>query len=219
MAYDLREEFKLFVRSDAFPCVGAKSALALDHLLLIEAQDIESAADDLDIYAALKAFGENLDPEEGVQSCVILFHGPRDLDEAGFEKALWNRLQCLHNLDVASGEEWPENVDRDPASAHFGMSVAGHAYFVVGLHPNASRPARRFQFPALVFNAHEQFERLKADGRFYTMQNVVRERDAELAGDINPMLRDFGEESEARQYSGRAVEQDWACPLTVKESV
>jgi FPC/CPF motif-containing protein YcgG len=219
MADDLREEFKQFVRLDEFPCVGAKSALALDHVLFIEAHDIESAADDLEIHAGLKAFGEQLDPASVVQSCVILFHGPRGLDEAAFEKALWNRLQSLHNLDVASGGAWPEDVDRDPNSAHFGMSIGGHAYFVVGLHSNASRPARRFAYPALVFNSHEQFERLKQDGRFYTMQNVVRERDAELAGDINPMLRDFGQESEARQYSGRAVDDGWECPFSVKESV
>ena len=219
MAKHLIEDFKRFVRSDDFPCVGAKSALALDNLVLLEAQDIESAAEDLEIHAALKAFGDTLDAAHGaVQSCVILFHGPRELNEAAFEKALWNRLQSLHNLDVASGEGWPDDVDRDPASAHFGMSIAGHAYFVVGLHPHASRPARRFAFPALVFNSHEQFERLKQDGRFYKMQDVVRERDMELAGDINPMLEEFGAASEARQYSGRIVDESWECPFSVKES-
>lgn len=215
---NLIETFKDFVRADDFPCVGAKSALALDNLVLTEAQDIESAAEDLDIHAALKAFGENLDPNSAaVQSCVILFHGPRELDEAAFEKALWNRLQCLHNLDVAAGEAWTDEVDRDPDSAHFGMSIGGHAYFVVGLHPHASRPARRFAFPALVFNSHEQFERLKEEGRFYKMQEIIRERDAELAGDINPMLENYGEASEARQYSGRAVDENWKCPFAVRE--
>ena len=44
------------------------------------------------------------------------------------------------------------------------FSLSGTAFFVVGLHPNASRPARQFSSPVLVFNLHAQFERLRADG-------------------------------------------------------
>ena len=34
-----------------------------------------------------------------------------------------------------------------------------------------------------------------------------------LQGSINPVLARFGEASEARQYSGRAVLDTWACPF------
>ena len=34
-----------------------------------------------------------------------------------------------------------------------------------------------------------------------------------LQGTINPNLADFGDASEARQYSGRAVEANWTCPF------
>ena len=34
-----------------------------------------------------------------------------------------------------------------------------------------------------------------------------------LSGSINPMLARHGESSEARQYSGRVVDEDWKCPL------
>jgi hypothetical protein len=34
-----------------------------------------------------------------------------------------------------------------------------------------------------------------------------------LQGSINPNLSDFGVHSEARQYSGRAVEDAWKCPF------
>jgi hypothetical protein len=34
-----------------------------------------------------------------------------------------------------------------------------------------------------------------------------------LQGSLNPNLADFGEQSEARQYSGRATEADWVCPF------
>ena len=83
-------------------------------------------------------------------------------------------------------------VSREPESPDFSFSVGGIAYFVVGLHPGASRAARRFCRPALVFNPHEQFERLRSDGRYYAMQSIIREREIARHGSINPMLSDFG---------------------------
>ena len=73
--------------------------------------------------------------------------------------------------------------------------------------------ARRFRWPALVFNPHVQFERLRGEGKWKRMQQTIRERDVALQGNINPMLSDFGQSSEARQYSGRAVEADWQPPF------
>ena len=64
----------------------------------------------------------------------------------------------------------------------------------------------------MVFNSHRQFDKLKEDGRFEKMQAATRARDIELQGSINPNLADFGEASEARQYSGRKVEDQWQCP-------
>jgi len=84
---------------------------------------------------------------------------------------------------------------------------------VVGLHPRASRRARRFAAPALVFNLHDQFERLRADGRYETLRRTILARDLAFSGSLNPMLARFGEVSEARQYSGRAVEPGWSCPF------
>ena len=40
----------------------------------------------------------------------------------------------------------------------------------------------------------------------------------QLQGSINPMLSDFGEATEARQYSGRAVEDDWRAPFAAGET-
>jgi FPC/CPF motif-containing protein YcgG len=49
------------------------------------------------------------------------------------------------------------------------------------------------------------------------MQETIRARDLELQGSINPMLSDFGVDSEARQYSGRAVEENWQAPFKAVE--
>ena len=81
------------------------------------------------------------------------------------------------------------------------------------MHPASSRHARRFAWPLLVFNAHEQFERLRAQGRFEKLRALIREREWALQGSLNPNLGDFGERSEARQYAGRSVEGEWRCPF------
>ena len=90
---------------------------------------------------------------------------------------------------------------------------------MVGLHAHASRLARRTPWPMLAFNLHEQFERLRTGGRFDALQRAIRARDLAGQGSINPMLSDFGDRSETRQYSGRAVPDDWRCPFrpTVRE--
>jgi len=83
---------------------------------------------------------------------------------------------------------------------------------VIGLSPNSSRDARRFRYPVIVFNPHAQFEELRSLKRFEKMKNIVRKRDVELSGSINPMLQDFGADSEVYQYSGMQYDRNWECP-------
>jgi uncharacterized protein len=125
---------------------------------------------------------------------------------------LWEQLAELHELD-REHHEWDETVSRDPADPRFAFSFAGRAFFVVGLSPQAERWARRFPWPLLAFNAHFQFEKLREDGRFEGIRDTVRQRDANIEGDVNPNVEDFGEHTEARQYSGRSVPNDWSCPV------
>jgi FPC/CPF motif-containing protein YcgG len=53
-------------------------------------------------------------------------------------------------------------VSADPNDPHFSLSFGGEAFFVVGLHPRASRPARRFERPAPIFNLRDQFEQQRS---------------------------------------------------------
>ncbi len=50
------------------------------------------------------------------------------------------------------------------------------------------------------------------------MRERILERDQELAGSLNPMLARHGEVSEARQYSGRVVTEEWVCPFRDKRA-
>ena len=65
----------------------------------------------------------------------------------------------------------------------------------------------------MVFNLHDQFETLRAEGKYEGMREKILVRDEALAGSRNPMLARHGDASEARQYSGRAVDEAWRCPF------
>ncbi len=148
---------------------------------------------------------------------VAMFKGPVIQSEWHFEELLWDHLQAMHIRD-AKFFAWDKRVDADPQSHQFSFSIGGRAMFVIGMHPKASRLARTCPIPTLVFNFHEQFVRLRARGKFETMKETIRARDMTLQGSTNPMLANFGENSEARQYAGRAVSEDWACPFHSREN-
>tara|TARA_R110002049_G_C9102627_1_gene557126 strand:+ start:319 stop:885 length:567 start_codon:yes stop_codon:yes gene_type:complete len=180
----------------------------------MEAGDFHSPVSDSKIHHVLSDFGRHLDPERmPFKTLVCGFRRAAVMTEPAFETALWERLQRLHEIDVARGTPWADQVSNDPESPDFNISIDGVAYFVIGLHPGASRVARRFCRPALVFNSHDQFEKLRADGRYRALQKVTRQRDLDVNHSINPMLANHGHKSQAAQYSGREVGEDWKCPF------
>ncbi len=213
--HPLAERFRAFIRTSDFSCVGAKSALARDQLRIMVARDIGSAWDDLRILPELIDFVRAYREDRRLyQSFVVLFEGPEILDEEAFETHLWSRLQSLSDKDEWLGQEVDRRVNQDPEHPHFSLSFGGEAFFVVGLHPGASRLARRFERPGMVFNLHDQFEQLRGEGIYNRLRDTILQRDLQLNGSANPMLARFGENSEARQYSGRAVDDDWRCPFS-----
>jgi FPC/CPF motif-containing protein YcgG len=227
-AVDAELAFREFVLRPEFPCVGAKAALNSSSYSLAVYDELGSAAATTGLSAALCDFARSTSepppalhgaPHETVPrssgeyaTFVAIFARPRSTDEVQFETLLWKQLRALLAIDNQSFG-WDPHVSSDPADPHFSFSFAGQALYVIGLHANSSRPARRFPWPALVFNPHEQFERLRTDGKWKRMQETIRNRELELHGSINPMLSDFGEQSEARQYSGRAVDEHWNAPF------
>jgi len=213
--HPLAERFSAFIKGSGFPCVGAKSALAKGNLRIIVGRDMRSAWDDLRIYPNLLDLAGRYRSQPALfQSLAVLFEEDSTFDEAGFEACLWERLQSLTDKDEWLGQAPDPRVSSDPDDPHFSLSFGGEGFFVVGLHPRASRPARRFERPALVFNLHDQFEQLRSSGLYEKLRGTIIERDIALAGSPNPMLARHGVVSEARQYSGRAVGDDWRCPFS-----
>jgi len=202
------------IADPGFPCVGAKSALAHGTLRVLPCHSLTSAWDDVHIHRELLEWSAQYRKDAaGLRSLALVFEGPDDLSEPAFEAAMWERLQSLADKDHWLGQPYDHRVSPDPDDPHFSLSFGGEGFFVVGLHPNASRVARRFQHPTLVMNLHDQFERLREQGRYERMRAAILERDRNLSGSVNPMLSRHGETSEARQYSGRAVGPEWRCPF------
>jgi uncharacterized protein len=211
-AVEAHEQFCEFVMRPGFSCIGAKAAFhdqAYGFAVYDEMGTNDSTAGLCRDLCHFSQSGITLRSE--YSTFVAIFHSPISLSETEFEARLWLQLQKLHRAS-AKHFDWDRKVSSDPADPRFSFSFAGRAFYVIGLHANSSRHARRFSWPALVFNPHEQFVRLRRDGKWKRMQKTIRAREIALQGSINPMLSDFGEQSEARQYSGRAVSDDWTPP-------
>jgi FPC/CPF motif-containing protein YcgG len=216
-AAEAEEEFRQFVFQPEFPCLGAKAAFHSGSYVLRTYGEFGSGDSAADLSADLGDFTRSkLRHASEYATFVAIFERPQNLDEVQFEELLWQQLRALHRQDAALFD-WDPSVRSDPADPHFSFSFAGQALYVIGMHANSSREARRFRWPALVFNPHEQFVRLREEGKWNRMQETIRTRDRELQGTINPMLSEFGEKSEARQYSGRVVEEDWRAPFKAIE--
>jgi FPC/CPF motif-containing protein YcgG len=204
-------EFQTLILSHNFPCVGAKAAFHEQMYGFAAYNELASAKSTAGLSRDLFEFREcERKIDHKYATFVAVFRRPIDIGEARFEELLWRQLRQLHEADLSN---WSPEVSSNPADPHFSFSFAGRAFYVVGMHANSSREARRFPWPTLVFNPHEQFERLRADGKWKRMQQTIRAREIASQGSINPMLNDFGEQSEARQYSGRAVPDDWKAPF------
>jgi FPC/CPF motif-containing protein YcgG len=212
-ASQINEEYHRFLRSRSFPCIGAKAALSRGHVKCFVAIDMASAEEDEKILSFIYQFVDSYrSSNESLHSAAVIFRNPQTLSELEFEDMLWSRLNSLAVLDRRKYTH-DTRVDPDPTSSRFSFSLKGEAFFIIGLHPSSTRQARRFSYPALVFNPHEEFERLKRAGRYEYMKKAVRRRDKVYSGSVNPMLKDFGEAPEVFQYSGKKYDSTWKCPL------
>ena len=206
-------EYYNFLSNKAFPCVAAKAAMAKDHIKLLVADNFACPKDDKLILNFIYDFTHFYRKcAKGFYSAAVIFKQPEIVNEEMFDELLWKRLAALRSMDAL---QYPHDsrVAANPDDSNFSFSLMEEAFFIVGLHPTSSRPARRFKYATLVFNPHAQFETMKKDARYEKMKTIVRKRDVSFSGSVNPMLTDFGEASEVYQYSGKNYDSQWQCPL------
>ncbi|MEJ8803185.1 guanitoxin biosynthesis heme-dependent pre-guanitoxin N-hydroxylase GntA [Pontibacter sp. H249] len=195
-----------------YPCVGAKAALNSGQYRLGVYDSIGADETTRQLGEDLKNYtSETLSTESEYMTLIAVF-SDEAVAEVDFEQKLWLQLQKLHDSEKHH-QLWDPAVSNNPEESDFSFSYNGTAFFVVGLHPNASRKARRFAHTALAFNLHRQFEQLREKDVYENMQKVIRDREVAYDGSVNPMLSNFGEGLEAPQYSGRQVDESWKCPF------
>lgn len=210
----IEQEYKNFILKHKHPCIMAKTLFLMNnyHLKVYDAFSNNNSLKNL--MNGLEAFIGQYDFESNdFESFIAVFPNSNFKTELSFEKALWNALQKLHELDDCA---WDKTVSEHPDDSDFSFSLKGKAFYIVGLHPNSSRLARQSPYTTMVFNLHSQFERLREMGTYNKVKKRIRARDKKFQGHINPVLRDFGTDSETKQYSGRPIEVSWKCPFHKK---
>lgn len=202
-----------WIESEAFTCLGARASIKRQEMYTAVVGPLADDRTTGALHRTLSSFvADYLDAGGRFTTMVVVFRGPTVDSEERFDELFWRQLKALHDIDARS-HPWAADVSSEPMSEYFSYSVAGHPFFLVGMHPAASRTARRFTLPAIAFNSHRQFDKLKSEGTYWGLQARIRDREKRLDGNLNPNLSDFGGSSEARQYSGRHVESDWLCPF------
>ena len=209
------EEYKSFLFRKEYPCIAARAAIQKQQVGVFVADHMACPKDDKAILNFLYNFVDGYRNSDNLfNSAAILFKGPETVSEEEFERLLWERLQAIENMD-AQQYPYDKRVSSDTKSRDFSFSIKEEAFYIIGLHPQSSRNARRFKYPGLVFNPHQQFEILRKSSRYDKMKKIVRQLDTVFSGSVNPMLQDFGNAPEVLQYSGRKVDGSWECPLKI----
>lgn len=210
-----KKEYDDFILEKDHPCLMAQTVFSMDQVDFHEYENLGSRETAKVILKDLQKYIENYNfDSNNFLTFLAVFKGKKRYSEEEFEKLLWQQLQFLHEEDDSL---WDDTVKSDPEDPDFSFSLGGKAFYIVGLHPNSSRKARQTPYPTIAFNLHWQFEKLREMNTYQTVRDKIRDRDKDLQGDINPMLEDFGERSEARQYSGRKVGEEWKCPFLHKK--
>lgn len=205
------EELKQFIVAKNHPCIMAQTVFKMREVTVKEYDDFGSLATAKKIVSDLATYLNGYDfSAPSFETFIAVFPAQQIDNEDEFEQKLWRQLASIHEVDP---KPWDPSVSSDPNDKDFSFSILGHAFYIVGLHPQSSRKARQAPYPTLVFNLHHQFEKLREMGTYNRVRNRIRARDKKLQGSINPALADFGKASEARQYSGRDVDANWKCPF------
>lgn len=211
----IENEYRKFILEDNHPCIMANTVFSMDDYELKLYEDFGSKKTAAQMVADLENYIANYNfSDNKFKSFIAVFPDAEVVSEIEFENLLWRQLQFIHEKDR---KPWDHRVSNDPENNNFSFSIAGRAFYVIGMHPKSSRMARQTPYPTLVFNLHWQFEKLREMGAYHKVRDKIRNRDEALQGHINPVLEDFGERSEARQYSGRNVKESWKCPFHSKD--
>nr|WP_089663291.1 guanitoxin biosynthesis heme-dependent pre-guanitoxin N-hydroxylase GntA [Christiangramia echinicola] len=211
MKMEIEKRFKNWILQEDHPCIMAQTVFSQKAFRINNYGELGDVNNVRKLLKDINHYVENYDfTSNDFQTLIAVFPDSEITCEDEFELLLWKQLSDLARAD---NKTWDAEVSNDPENENFSFSLGGRAFYIVGMHPESSRIARKSPYPSIAFNLHHQFEKLREMGVYHNVRDKIRERDKNLQGSINPVLQDFGERSEARQYSGKATEEEWTCPF------
>jgi FPC/CPF motif-containing protein YcgG len=219
LAQTAHDSLRGHILNEFYPCVGARAAFHSGTYRFGFYKELAHPTSVLAQGHDLKRFVKEYEKLGDFTTFVSIFKYPQSTNEQEFEDLLWKHLQALHELD---GTKWDPHYDPDPQSPYFAFSFAGCAFFLVGMHSGASRFSRRLDFAALIFNPESQIHRLKREGQFDHMAEMIRKRDVRFQGSVNPSIPQdpASQENESGVYSGKANPPGtFRCPFHARQAV
>jgi uncharacterized protein len=212
---DIKNEIRSLILQENYPCVAAiQSVVRNDYVIGTYGQfgtgtHWHKLRADLLNFLALQS-----STQSRYMSFWAVFTAPNQSpgNEIDFEDKFWRELSLLSSEEERP-VDWGQSNSSDPNDPSFCLCLNGEKLFVVGLHPQSSRFARRFSRPAMVFNAFSQFETFEKEGTYAALVKTIRHNDLKFQGSINPMVLAHGDEWESIQYSGRENPDSWKCPF------
>lgn len=105
--------------------------------------DVTNAKDTEKLYKDLCDFAEKVlvDLENYLASYIAVFKNTYANDEDELNDLLWKLLQFLNEIDTVP---WNMDVSSNIRDANFSYSLGGTAFFIIGMHPKASRLHQTF---------------------------------------------------------------------------
>ncbi|ASD63499.1 guanitoxin biosynthesis heme-dependent pre-guanitoxin N-hydroxylase GntA [Bdellovibrio bacteriovorus] len=212
--HQIEADLKSLINQRHYPCVAAIQALHHRDYTFDVYEDFGTGDSRHRLALNLIRFKhEQRQSQVPYLSYFAIYPNDRANTEEEFERKMWRELSALWEDETIAGS-WDPQFSDNPEEQNFCFSLDGSAYFVVGLHPAASRISRRLPYNVLVFNLYSQFTELMKKGTYDAMVKVNRDRDRRFQGSVNPMAETYNESWESIQFSGRNNPPDWKCPFT-----
>ena len=144
--HKLKEDnFKKFIIEEDHPCIMSQTIFSSENYQLHTYKGLGSITAAKKIVEDLKNYLEGYDfSTNEFFSFIAVFEDASDYSEKGFEDLLWKQLQNIHNIDH---KKWDGTVSSNPKNKSFSFSILGTAFYIVGMHPNSSRNARKSPRP------------------------------------------------------------------------
>jgi len=209
---DISAAINQIIVGKEYPCVPAMRSILSGSYLVGVYRDFGTGRQADRLYQDLMYFREKQKSMQSLYYSFWAIFDDRECSFPDFETRLWNELSQLASRPENSAA-WDKNFSDDPQQENFCISLGGEAFFVVGMHPDSPRLARRFPFPTLIFNLYDQFEELSRRGQYEAIVKTNRERELSYQGSLNPMVEKYGDKWESIQFSGKENLPEWKCPF------